>query len=102
MRAAAAVAVTFVLLAGVALPLAAPLGGLGGAAERLGGLARNTAAVVLLVQLLAAPTGVLLAVLLERTDLPGRRIAWALLILSLFLPLPLIVSGWQGVLGAGG
>jgi iron(III) transport system permease protein len=45
------------------------------------------------------PAGVLLAVVLERTDLPGRRLFSVLLLGTLFVPLPLFASAWQVVLG---
>src|SRR5262245_31943880 len=95
------------LMLAVGLPLLWPLGALadGGVSvpdARVAFLARNTAVLVLLVLALATPAGVLLAVLLERTDLPGRGLAWAMLTTALFVPLPLLASGWQGVIGAGG
>jgi iron(III) transport system permease protein len=93
-------AVSALLLVGVGLPLLWPLAGLFDARVAL--LARNTAVLVLLVLALAVPVGVLLAVLLERANVPLRRLCWGLLVASLFVPLPLVVSGWQGVLGAGG
>src|SRR4051794_11593906 len=93
-------AVASLLLLVVGLPLLLPFASLFDARVVL--LTRNTAVLVLLVLALALPAGVLLAVLLERTDLPGRRVGWALLTTSLFVPLPLVVSGWQGVVGAGG
>jgi iron(III) transport system permease protein len=107
---ASRLAIAALLLLFIGVPLAWPLGGLfypsawpsSAAVERLVALGRNTAVLVLLVLLLAVPVGIVLAVLLEWTDIPGRKLAWALLILSLFVPLPLVVSGWQGVLGADG
>src|SRR5262249_6588236 len=102
-------AVALLLLLLVALPLLWPVGRLeesawptGETLHRLAVLHRNTALLVLLVGLLAGPAGVLLAVLLIRTDLPGRRLFACLLLLSLFVPLPLVLSGWQAVLGAEG
>jgi iron(III) transport system permease protein len=65
-------------------------------------LAANTALLVGGTCALAVPTGTFLAVLLFRTDLPGRRVLLALLVLILFVPLPVIVSSWQGFLGSGG
>jgi iron(III) transport system permease protein len=102
--------VALLLLLLVGLPLAWPARGLLTAAAwpdadtliRIGFLSRNTALLVLLVELLAVPVGVGLAVLLFRTDLPGRALALVLLLLSLFVPLPLITSGWQAMLGSGG
>src|SRR5216117_3809202 len=103
-----AVALLLVLLVG--LPLAWPLRGLVDPAawpdpdtlSRVGLLSRNTVLLVVLVELLAVPVGVVLAVLLYRTDMPGRRVAVWLLLLSLFVPLPLATTGWQAVLGSGG
>src|SRR5262249_49079221 len=65
-------------------------------------LAGNTAILCGATCLLAVPAGTLLAVLLFRADLPGRRLFLALLVLILFVPLPVMVSSWQGFLGAGG
>src|SRR5437879_3611153 len=103
-------AVALILALLVGLPLAWPARGLLDPAvwpdpdtlTRIGLLSRNTILLVLLVELLAVPVGVVLAVFLYRTDLPGRGIATLLLLLSLFVPLPLITSGWQAVLGSGG
>jgi iron(III) transport system permease protein len=101
-----------VLLAGVVgAPLAAPFVRLAldpaawrvwGEADRLLGLARNTALLTAGVLALALPAGVAGAVLLYRTDLPFRRTLRFLTILSLFIPLPLFTSGWQAVLGSEG
>ena len=94
----------------IAQPLAAPLFQLlapsawpGGATyARVGSLAVNTGRLLLGTLLLAVPPGVALAVLIERTDLPGRGSLRGLLWLPLFVPLPLFTSGWQAVLGADG
>ena len=48
------------------------------------------------------PLGIAGAVLLYRTDLPGRHLWRLLMLLTLFVPLPLFTSGWQTVLGSGG
>jgi iron(III) transport system permease protein len=42
------------------------------------------------------PPGTALAILLYRTDLPGRQWLRFALLLELFVPLPLITCGWQG------
>lgn len=68
------------------------------ARARLTVLATNTALLTAGVAALAVPVGVGLAVLLERTDLPGRHWWRRLLLLALFVPLPLWLSGWQGPL----
>jgi iron(III) transport system permease protein len=65
---------------------------------RLLALARTTAVLACAVLLLCVPAGVLLAVLLERTDLPGRLLFSAVLLATLFIPLPLFTSAWQVVL----
>ncbi len=64
---------------------------------RLLALAKNTLALVAGVVLLALPPGVALSFLLFRTDLPGRRGLQFLILLTLFVPLPLLVSGWMTV-----
>jgi iron(III) transport system permease protein len=51
---------------------------------------------------LALPLGTALAILFQRTDLPGRTIFRFLMILMLFVPLPLFASAWQAALGTGG
>src|SRR4051812_23783401 len=56
------------------------------------GLARNSLALTAGTLLLALPAGVLLAILLFRTDLPAQRLLRALLLLSVFLPLPVFVA----------
>lgn len=51
---------------------------------------------------LAMPIGIVLAVLLFRTEFPGRRILLALTFLLLFVPLPTYTSAWQAAFGADG
>jgi iron(III) transport system permease protein len=51
---------------------------------------------------LCVPVGVVGAVLLYRTDLPLRYALRFLTVLTLFVPLPLYVSGWQATFGSGG
>lgn len=48
---------------------------------------------------IALPIGALLAILLARYDLPGRRLAAACLGVLLFLPLYVQLSGWDAALG---
>ena len=48
---------------------------------------------------IALPLGTLLAVLLVKVDLPGRRAAAACLGVLLFLPLFVQLSGWDAALG---
>jgi iron(III) transport system permease protein len=69
---------------------------------RLLHLARNTVLLVGGTLLLALPVGTAGAVLLYRTDLPGRRVLRLLAVLTLFVPLPLFASGWEAALGSGG
>jgi iron(III) transport system permease protein len=69
---------------------------------RLLGLARNTLLLVAGTLALALPAGVVGAVLLYRTDLPGRDFFRFVALLTLFVPLPLFASGWQAALGSGG
>jgi iron(III) transport system permease protein len=99
------------LLVLVALPLALPLLRLlaepdawraWGEHDRLLGLASNTCWLVGGTLLLAMPLGVGAAVLLYRTDLPGRHFLRFVVLLTLLVPLPLFTSGWQAVLGPGG
>ncbi len=69
---------------------------------RLLGLARNTVLLLSGTLALALPAGVAGAVLLYRTDLPWRGLLRFLTVLTLFVPLPLLASGWQAALGSGG
>lgn len=64
-------------------------------ADRVLNLARTSILVCTLTLLLALPIGTLLGVLLARTDVPGRPLWTILLLLTLFLPAPLIAAGWQ-------
>jgi ABC-type Fe3+ transport system permease subunit len=50
----------------------------------------------------SVPVGTLLAVLLFRTDLPGRRFWIGATLLVLFVPLPMLMSAWYALLGDGG
>jgi iron(III) transport system permease protein len=70
--------------------------------ERFLALAGNTLRLVLGTLALAIPAGVAGALLLYRTDLPGRRGLRLLTVLALFVPLPVFASGWQAALGSGG
>jgi iron(III) transport system permease protein len=62
----------------------------------------ETLALVLLTELLALPAGVILAILLFRTDVRGRRVLLALITLAAFVPLPLHATAWLGALGNAG
>jgi iron(III) transport system permease protein len=67
--------------------------------SRLGYLAWQSIVLVAGVLALALPLGIFLAVLLFRTDLPLRKLILFATILLLFIPVPVQVSGWQGLLG---
>lgn len=69
---------------------------------RLTVLLFQTAELVGLTLLFTLPLGAVLAVLLFRTDLPGRRWLRAVVVMALFVPLPLYASAWQSLLGPGG
>jgi iron(III) transport system permease protein len=66
------------------------------------GLAFETLRVTLGAEAIALPAGVLLAVLLLRTDLFGRRLVLGLLALTLFVPMPLHATAWLGAIGNAG
>jgi iron(III) transport system permease protein len=104
-------AVAGLLLAAAAVPLSLPFldllrypGAWAAWAEggRLLHLAGTTALLVGGTLLLALPAGTAGAVLLYRTDLPGRRLLRFLAVLTLFVPLPLFASGWEAALGSTG
>lgn len=67
--------------------------------DRLVDLAAMTLGLAVLALLLAMPVGVGLAVVLYRTDLPGRAWLRALLVAAIFVPLPLFALAWQSVGG---
>jgi iron(III) transport system permease protein len=104
-------AVGLVLLLALGLPLALPVSTLLGdpAAwenwseyERILSLAGNSGILAAGTIILAVPSGMVIAILLYRTDLPLRRGLRFLTLLALLVPLPLFASGWQAVLGSGG
>jgi iron(III) transport system permease protein len=70
--------------------------------DRTAALLLNTVKLGLGACLVAVPIGTFLAVLIHRTDVPGRRIAWALLIAFLFIPLYLQAAGWENWFGRQG
>jgi iron(III) transport system permease protein len=104
-------AATLLLLLTVGVPLAMPFRDLAGhtggwrpweETERLRLLAGNTLRLVAGTLALALPAGIAGAVLLYRTDLPGRGLFRFLTVLTLFVPLPLLCTAWQAALGSGG
>jgi iron(III) transport system permease protein len=95
----------------VGLPLVQPFARLGQPAAwawtaedlaRVSQLALNTLLLAGATCLIAVPLGTLLAVLVFRTSFLGQRLFMALLLFTLFVPLPVIVSSWQALLGSGG
>jgi iron(III) transport system permease protein len=62
-------------------------------------LLRNTAVLAGGAIAIALPLGTLLAVLVARCDMPGRRVAMACLGLLLFLPLYVQLSAWDAAVG---
>jgi iron(III) transport system permease protein len=104
-------AVAVLLAAVVGWPLLMPFAGLVAEptawsawrdAPRFFELARTTAGLVAGVLVIDMPLGILLAVLLYRSNLPGRMFLRQVVVLSLFVPLPLLTSAWQAALGSGG
>lgn len=71
-------------------------------AERLWHLGGNTLALTAGTVAAALPFGVGLAVLLFRTSFFGRRFLLFVLAILLFVPLPVLVSSWQGFFGPDG
>lgn len=61
--------------------------------------AGETLRLVATTEVLALPIGTVLAFLLFRTDLPGRRLWLALLALTAFVPMPLHATAWLGGFG---
>lgn len=68
---------------------------------RLATLTVHTFELAALTLALVLPPGIALAVLLDRTDLPGRRTGRAILGVALFVPLPLFALAWQAAAGGG-
>jgi iron(III) transport system permease protein len=71
-------------------------------ADRILSLAQTTGRLVGGVLLIDVPLGIVLAVFLYRSDLPGRRALRDLVVVSLFVPLPLLTSAWQAALAGAG
>ncbi len=70
--------------------------------ERTARLALNTWLLAGAVVASSVPLGTLLAVLLTRTDLPGRKLCFALVIGLLFVPLYVHLGAWQAGFGLQG
>jgi iron(III) transport system permease protein len=62
-------------------------------------LALETTRLVITTEAVALPAGVLLALLLVRTDVWGRHLFLGILALSAFVPLPLHATAWLGAFG---
>ncbi len=62
----------------------------------------NTASLAASAAAIALPTGTLLAVVLFKTDAPGRRLFLTLLVGMLFIPLYLITGAWDAGFGIQG
>lgn len=69
---------------------------------RLVSLTRTTFFLVAAVLAIDVPLGTLLAVILYRSDLPGRIFLRRVVVVSLFVPLPLFATAWQAALGSRG
>src|SRR5262245_25333526 len=69
---------------------------------RVGKLWLNTAYLACGAGLIALPMGTLLAVLIFKTDAPGRGLAAAMLVGMLFIPLYLITGAWDAGFGIQG
>ena len=65
-------------------------------------LIRNTAALASGAATVAVPTGALLAFLLLRTDMPGRKLLLIVFCAMLFVPLYLQAAGWDAGFGKQG
>ena len=65
-------------------------------------LALETIGLVLATEAIALPVGVLLAIVLFRTDIWGRRGLLAIVALAAFVPMPLHATAWLGALGNAG
>jgi iron(III) transport system permease protein len=71
-------------------------------ANRPWNLAKNSLALVGLTEAIAMPLGILLAVILVRTRVWGRRLWLGILAALLFVPMPLHATAWLGAIGNAG
>jgi len=69
---------------------------------RLGHLFQQTTLLVSGTLALALPAGIALAILLFRTEFPGRQFLLGCVFIMLFVPLPMITSAWQAFFGSDG
>lgn len=67
--------------------------------QRLWSLGQNTLLLVLPTVVFSLTVGTCLAILLFRAQLPCRRLLLFLLFVCLFIPLPVLTTSWQAVLG---
>jgi iron(III) transport system permease protein len=70
--------------------------------ERLATLGKTTVLVAGGVLVVGLLSGIILAILLFRTDLPLRQFLAAIMLIAAFVPLPVLASVWQATLGPGG
>lgn len=69
--------------------------------DRIASLAVTSITLAAGVAAAAIPLGILFAILLFKSDLPGRRWLRSLVVVGLFVPLPLWATAWQAALGDG-
>jgi iron(III) transport system permease protein len=70
--------------------------------SRILSLTSTTAGLVAGVLAIDLPLGTALAILLYRSDMGGRTLLRRMVVVSLFVPLPLMTSAWQSTLGGAG
>jgi iron(III) transport system permease protein len=69
---------------------------------RMRGLLENSFWLAICTSAATIPPAMLLATFLIKFDVPGRRVAWILLISGLFLPLYLVATAWESAFGLQG
>lgn len=72
------------------------------AGERVRGILGNTCWLAVATVAIALPIGLLVAMLLMKTNMPCRRVLLAAFAVLLFMPLYLHAAGWQAALGVTG
>jgi iron(III) transport system permease protein len=99
-----AILLGLILAVPVLLPVRAAFGSpvpdTAGEAGRIAELAGWTLALAFGAVLVAVPGGTLLALVVERSPVPGRRLLRSLVLVGLFVPLPVYAIAWQVVLGS--